>query len=98
MNLPPSQISCHKSIWQIHVGEVENRRNTTMTKFPIVITITIIAAILSFASSDALAQPLNARIGETIPRDVREMYERGLQYLAQTQSENGDWAALGGHN
>ena len=26
-----------------------------------------------------------------MPRDVREMYDRGLQYLAKTQSEQGDW-------
>jgi hypothetical protein len=29
--------------------------------------------------------------GEVVPRDVREMYDRGLQYLATTQTENGDW-------
>lgn len=39
----------------------------------------------------ALAQPPNARIGEAVPRDVREMYDRGLQYLANSQSQNGDW-------
>jgi hypothetical protein len=40
---------------------------------------------------NASAQPLNARIGETVPRDVRELYEKGLQYLAKTQTENGEW-------
>src|SRR5438309_11694966 len=39
----------------------------------------------------AIAQPPNARIGEAVPRDVRELYDKGLQYLAKTQSENGDW-------
>src|SRR5205085_4237107 len=39
----------------------------------------------------AQAQPPNARIGEAVPRDVRELYDKGLQYLAKTQSENGDW-------
>ena len=39
---------------------------------------------------------LFARIGEVVPRDVREMYDRGLQYLATTQSENGDWSGGGG--
>jgi hypothetical protein len=42
------------------------------------------------------AQPPNARIGEAVPRDVREMYDKGMQYLARTQSENGDWT--GGQN
>jgi hypothetical protein len=37
------------------------------------------------------AQPLNARIGEAVPHDVRELYDKGLQYLAKTQTENGDW-------
>ena len=31
------------------------------------------------------------RFGEVVPRDVREMYDRGLQYLATTQGEKGDW-------
>ena len=26
-----------------------------------------------------------------MPRDVREMYDRGLQFLAKTQTERGDW-------
>src|SRR5262249_55861741 len=37
------------------------------------------------------AQPPNIRIGEAVPRDVRELYEKGMQYLARTQSERGDW-------
>ena len=46
--------------------------------------------------STAWAQPPNARIGEQVPRDVREMYDRGLQYLARSQSENGDFTSGGG--
>src|SRR5437773_7668602 len=41
--------------------------------------------------ASARAQPLNARIGEAVPRDVREMYDKGLQFLVKTQAENGDW-------
>jgi hypothetical protein len=37
------------------------------------------------------AQPPNASIGEAVPRDVREIYDKGLQYLVKTQTENGDW-------
>ena len=51
--------------------------------------------MLGFAAV-AAAQPPNARIGEVVPRDVREMYDRGLQYLATTQTENGDWSGGGG--
>jgi hypothetical protein len=40
----------------------------------------------------AVAQPPNARIGEAVPRDVRELYDKGLQFLAKTQTERGDWS------
>ncbi len=39
----------------------------------------------------ASAQPPNIRYGDVVPRDVREMYDRGLQYLAHTQTEAGHW-------
>ena len=39
----------------------------------------------------ATAQGLTGRSGEVVPRDVREMYDRGLQYLVKTQTEQGDW-------
>ena len=42
-------------------------------------------------SSPALAQPPNARIGEAVPRDVREIYDKGLQYLVSTQTQAGGW-------
>lgn len=42
-----------------------------------------------------LAQPPGARTGEAVPRDVREMYDRGLQYLASKQEENGTWSSGG---
>ena len=37
----------------------------------------------------------NSQYGEVVPRDVREMYDKGLQYLAQTQTADGSWT--GGH-
>jgi hypothetical protein len=48
------------------------------------------ALILGWASG-AGAQLPAARSGDLVPRDVREMYEHGLQYLAKTQTEQGDW-------
>ena len=52
----------------------------------------IVAATLwGAAGSTLFAQSPNIRIGEAVPRDVREMYDRGLQFLASTQSEKGDW-------
>jgi hypothetical protein len=50
-----------------------------------------LALVLFGGVSGAGAQPLNARIGEGVPRDVRELYDKGLQYLVKTQTENGDW-------
>lgn len=50
----------------------------------------IIASLVSGLSSTALAQP-TTRFGEVVPRDVREIYDKGLQYLATTQTEAGDW-------
>src|SRR5580700_8104987 len=41
--------------------------------------------------SAATAQPPNASIGEAVPRDVRDVYDKGLQYLAKTQTEKGNW-------
>ncbi len=50
----------------------------------------------SFAAAPALAQLPTPRFGEVVPRDVREMYDRGLQYLATTQGEKGDWSGDSG--
>jgi hypothetical protein len=40
----------------------------------------------------AFAQPATVPIGDVVPRDVREMTDRGLQYLVDTQSEAGEWS------
>ena len=58
----------------------------------------IAAALVSVATVPARAQLPAPRFGEVVPRDVREMYDRGLQYLATTQGENGDWPGGGGEN
>jgi hypothetical protein len=39
----------------------------------------------------ATAQPPGERVGDVVPRDVRDIYDRGLQYLASSQSEAGNW-------
>ena len=46
-------------------------------------------------SSPAMAQSPVIRVGEVVPRDVREIYERGLQYLVVNQNEAGDWKSGG---
>ncbi len=47
-------------------------------------------AALSLGSTANAQRPIEHR-GEVIPRDVREMYDRGLQHLAATQTEEGHW-------
>ena len=56
-----------------------------------VLAVSLVAAIGRSAS----AQPPGGHTGEVVPRDVREMYERGLKYLAQTQREEGSWTNTG---
>ncbi len=43
------------------------------------------------AGSRLFAQPPGVRVGEVVPRDVRELYDRGLNFLATTQREDGGW-------
>ena len=54
--------------------------------------------ILLVTPACVLAQPPSARLGEAVPRDVREMYDRGVQFLASAQTENGDWGPSGYDN
>jgi hypothetical protein len=54
----------------------------------VAIAVTVSSA---FVGSEATAQAPNTRVGDVVPRDVREMYDRGLHFLATTQTENGDW-------
>lgn len=42
-------------------------------------------------SGEAVAQPPAVRIGEMVPRDVREIYDKGLQFLVRTQIPAGGW-------
>lgn len=51
---------------------------------------------ISLSSSSATAQIPGEQFGEVVPRDVREMYDRGLGFLVATQQENGGWT--GGHS
>jgi hypothetical protein len=37
------------------------------------------------------AQVPEIRYGEVVPRDVRQMYESGVQYLIKSQAEDGSW-------
>jgi len=53
-----------------------------------------LAAIAGGPPSLASAQPPSALPplpGDVIPRDVRQIYDRGLRFLVDTQSEDGTW-------
>jgi len=55
------------------------------------------AVLLAWGAADSPAQPPpGTRSGEVVPRDVRELYDRGLHYLATTQTEAGDWPSAYG--
>ncbi|MBD3674975.1 MAG: terpene cyclase/mutase family protein [Planctomycetaceae bacterium] len=56
----------------------------------------VLVVAISLPPMIARAQLPELRSGDPVPRDVREMYDRGLQYLVKTQTENGDWT--GGQN
>lgn len=51
-----------------------------------------IAIFLWLLPNMAVAQPSPTPVGDVVPRDVREMTDRGLQYLVDTQSESGEWS------
>ena len=50
---------------------------------------------LGLATRRGAAQAPVPKFGEVVPRDVREIYDRGLQYLAAKQTEKGDWPGGG---
>jgi hypothetical protein len=50
-----------------------------------------VSLVLFGGLAGAMVQVPNVRVGEAVPRDVREIYDKGLQYLATTQTERGDW-------
>lgn len=59
-------------------------------------TIALVLAACAFGPTrSALAQLPPSQTGEVVPRDIREMYDRGLQYLANSQTPKGDWAGGG---
>jgi hypothetical protein len=60
-------------------------RNLRLTLF-----VTLMGSFVGVANI-ARAQGIQEHIGEVVPRDVREMYDRGLQYLTKTQTEEGGW-------
>ena len=59
---------------------------------PVALSLTV---VLLGLGGPARGQLPTAQVGESVPRDIREMYDRGLQFLATTQTPKGDWAGGG---
>lgn len=55
------------------------------------------AFLALFASAPAAAQESGIRLGGGIPPEVDTVYERGLAFLARTQSEDGSWRSRSEH-
>src|SRR5256885_12429054 len=53
--------------------------------------IAVFITLIGNAGAPCPAQPVQEHVGEVVPRDVREMYDRGLQYLVKTQNDAGGW-------
>jgi hypothetical protein len=58
---------------------------------PLLLALAFVASLAAVAR----AQPPTVRLGEAVPRDVREIYDRGLAYLVSSQNESGDWKGGG---
>src|SRR5262245_61090624 len=52
-------------------------------------------AILFLPIASANGQMAEARAGDAMPRDMREIYDRGVQYLISKQTERGDFTGGG---
>ena len=58
---------------------------------PLAIAWIALAVMATGPIGSAVGQSPGARIGEVVPRDVHEIYDRGLQFLANSQLEDGSW-------
>src|SRR5215212_7522349 len=52
----------------------------------------VLCSLIVSIVANCPAQVVQEHIGEVVPRDVREMYDRGLQYLVKTQTDAGGWS------
>jgi hypothetical protein len=74
---------------------VDHRDPLTFT-FRCLTTISLVLAAFALGPiAESRAQLPTTPTGEVVPRDIREMYDRGLQFLANSQTERGDWAGGG---
>ncbi len=77
--------------------EAPARSNSLPSRSARLLRIALVApALIACSAGVANAQVPTSRFGEVVPRDVREMYDRGVQFLANTQTDKGDWPGGGG--
>lgn len=69
-------------------------RCVTATRRPCLAVVAVVCATF-FLTHLSFAQPPSESGGEVVPRDIREMYQRGLDYLVKTQAANGNWQGGG---
>jgi hypothetical protein len=50
-----------------------------------------VAVLISLVGSSVFAQLPDVHTGTSVPFEVRDMYDRGLEYLVKTQSDSGGW-------
>ena len=74
---------------------LKQRGDPGMNRCQAVLSSLACAILLGGGAAPAGAQIMIEHVGEAVPRDVREMYDRGLEYLVKTQSEQGDWESGG---
>lgn len=55
------------------------------------IAILLAAPLAAAWANSAAGQLPELRSGEVVPRDIREMYDRGLKYLVEKQTPEGSW-------
>jgi hypothetical protein len=55
----------------------------------------LLSLVLLVLANPVRAQLPSIRVSEAIPRDVREIYDRGLAFLVSSQSEDGSWTGRG---
>lgn len=58
--------------------------------YPLLSLVAALLLVLAISPS-AIAQIGGGTTGDVVPRDVREIYDAGLEYLVATQSDQGNW-------
>ena len=71
------------------VVKSQTMKTTAIIRY--LVAIVLIVLVQSFGLDLAAAQSLEIRTGDPVPRDVRDMYDRGLQFLAASQESDGGW-------